>query len=173
MHSANACLVYGGGTSGLMCEVAGNLVKLSGTESVRGVTCKQLMAKERKPGAEDATGPVEASKPESYGDLTVMDSLSARKDLMIGCVNEYPDSTGGFVALSGGFGMADEVMYVIAGRNLGMHKKRVVLVNVEGHWDHILAWARQAQDGRFVRASTMEWVLKAKSAEEAVRMLLE
>lgn len=48
----------------------------------------------------------------------------------------------------------------------------MVLVNVDGHWDHLFAWTRDAETSGFVRASTMEWVLEAKSAEEAVRMLV-
>ena len=48
LHKSGAKLVFGGGTSGLMGEVAKELVRLSGPSAVHGIIPNALMAFERK-----------------------------------------------------------------------------------------------------------------------------
>ncbi|KAI4188898.1 MAG: hypothetical protein L6R41_001832 [Letrouitia leprolyta] len=55
LHEHSIQLIYGGGTTGLMGEVAKNLVKLSGKDSVIGIIPSSLLGKER-PG-EGQAGP--------------------------------------------------------------------------------------------------------------------
>lgn len=55
-HAHSIHLVYGGGTTGLMGEVAGTLVKLSGKDAVTGVIPSSLLGVERPRDAEEVKG---------------------------------------------------------------------------------------------------------------------
>ena len=53
-----------------------------------------------------------------------------------------------FVALPGGFGTLEELSEILVERQLGFHAKPLVLVNVDGFWDGLLALIeRQIADG--------------------------
>lgn len=72
-------------------------------------------------------------KVSDYVDVRILcDNLSDRKDLMI----QRSDL---IVALPGGVGTLDEVFTVLAAASIGYHDKRVVLFNVGGFWDSLLA----------------------------------
>jgi len=43
-----------------------------------------------------------------------------------------------FVALPGGIGTLDEVMSAIIAKQLGVHKKPIILVNTDGFWQPLL-----------------------------------
>ncbi|KAL8916383.1 MAG: hypothetical protein Q9172_006325 [Xanthocarpia lactea] len=65
MHAHSIHLVYGGGTTGLMGEVARTLVKLSGKDSVMGVIPSTLLGVER-PGENPATKNEKHSLPRNW-----------------------------------------------------------------------------------------------------------
>lgn len=72
-------------------------------------------------------------KVSDYVDVRILcDNLSDRKDLMI----QRSDL---IIALPGGVGTLDEVFTVLAAASIGYHDKRVVLFNVGGFWDSLLA----------------------------------
>lgn len=60
------------------------------------------------------------------------DNLNDRKALMI----ERSDL---IIALPGGVGTLDEIFTVVAAASIGYHHKRVVLYNIGGFWDSLLA----------------------------------
>jgi uncharacterized protein (TIGR00730 family) len=45
----------------------------------------------------------------------------------------------GFVILPGGFGTLAELFEILTWKQLGLHDKPVVIVNVGGYWDHLNA----------------------------------
>lgn len=105
-----------------------------------------------------------------YGLIIPTDSLSARKALMISLVaNAGPGS--GFIALSGGFGSLDEIMEVVTFRQMGMHRKNMVLYNVDGYWDGLLAWMENAMEKGFLREQAREMLLVRGNAEDCVDAL--
>lgn len=72
-------------------------------------------------------------KVSEYVDVKILcDNLSDRKDLMI----ERSDA---IIALPGGVGTLDEVFTVLASASIGYHCKRVILYNINGFWDSLLA----------------------------------
>jgi predicted Rossmann-fold nucleotide-binding protein len=87
--SQNIKLVYGGGTVGLMGEVARRLVALSGPDSVHGIIPAPLMKYERGPESRDEE--VRHGKahpdPEIYGKTTVVKDMHTRKQMMVGFVS--------------------------------------------------------------------------------------
>lgn len=76
-HANNISLVYGGGTVGVMGEVAKTLVSLSGPSSVHGIIPEALLKYERK-GRENGTSdtPEKIIDENVYGRTTVGDLAS-------------------------------------------------------------------------------------------------
>src|SRR5689334_2915253 len=64
-------------------------------------------------------------------DLRVVSSMHERKALMA----ELSDA---FIALPGGFGTFEELCEVITWTQLGLHRKRCGLMNVQGFYDPLL-----------------------------------
>jgi len=60
-------------------------------------------------------------------ELIVTDSMHSRKQRMA----EMAD---GFVILPGGLGTLDELFEIMTWRQLGLHDKPIVVVNIDGYW---------------------------------------
>jgi uncharacterized protein (TIGR00730 family) len=112
----HVALVYGGGSTGLMGELADAALALGGR--VIGVIPAGLFAREA-----GHTGLTE---------LREVTSMHERKKLMY-------DLSDAFVALPGGLGTLEELAEVATWSQLGLHSKPVVLLNVGGFWDPLLA----------------------------------
>lgn len=167
-HKHNISLVYGGGTVGLMGEVARTLVALSGPSSVHGIIPAPLVRFERGPDStEVATGlPAEAI----YGKTTVVKDMHTRKQMMAQeVIAGGPGS--GFIALPGGYGTLEELMEVVTWNQLGIHNRGVVAFNVEGYWDGLLKWVEGSVDAGFVQQSNKGIIVSADTADEAVEAL--
>jgi uncharacterized protein (TIGR00730 family) len=74
----------------------------------------------------------------------VVGSMHERKALMA----ELAD---GFVALPGGLGTLEEILEILTWAQLGIHRKPVGLVNVEGYWAGLLGLLGHAVEEGFVR----------------------
>ena len=160
-----------------MGEVAKTLVSLSGPDSVHGIIPAALMKFERsfdENGVEDETDTsaeriIDASL---YGRTTVVKDMHTRKQMMAREVIEG-GAGGGFVALSGGYGTLEELMEVVTWNQLGIHARGVVVYNVEGYWDGLMQWVRNAVGSGFISESNENIMVEAKEAEEVVRSLKE
>ncbi|KAF2688954.1 lysine decarboxylase-like protein-like protein [Lentithecium fluviatile CBS 122367] len=170
LHTANIKLVYGGGTVGLMGEVARTLVSLSGPSSVHGIIPQPLVRYEQN---HDATDPTSHSIDEAiYGKTTVVKDMHTRKQMM---AREVIDGGvgGGFVALSGGYGTLEELMEVTTWNQLGIHSMPVVVYNVDGYWDGLLSWVKNAVGTGFIAENNKEILVEARSAEDVLTQLKE
>lgn len=166
-------LVYGGGTVGLMGEVARTLVSLSGPESVHGVIPAPLVKYERGPESEKASNhALEGILPDydTYGKTTVVRDMHTRKQMMAQEVLAGGPGSG-FVALSGGYGTLEELMEVVTWNQLGIHDRGVVVLNTEGYWDGLLQWVKHSVDAGFVGVTNRAIIGEAKDGEEAVQLL--
>ncbi|KAI9808757.1 MAG: hypothetical protein M1825_003909 [Sarcosagium campestre] len=191
MHAHSARLVYGGGTGGLMGELARTLVELSGPQAVHGIIPAALVQFERKgkgssdgpkarPTGDDSDVPGDVAEdsldngllPEErlFGRTTVVPDMHTRKRLMAQQVVEGGPG-GGFVALSGGFGTLEELMEVVTWNQLGIHDRPVVLFNVDGYYDDIVRWVARSVDAGFVDSGASRIVVEAKAADEVVLAL--
>ena len=65
------------------------------------------------------------------------------------------DRADAFLGLPGGIGTLEEVFEVWTSRSLGMHAKPVVLLNVGGFYDGLLAWLRDLAARGFVRPEAL------------------
>jgi uncharacterized protein (TIGR00730 family) len=109
-------LVYGGGSVGLMGSVADAALAAGG--QVTGVIPAGLFS--REVGHESLTR------------LHKVGSMHERKQLMY-------DLADGFIALPGGLGTLEELAEVTTWSQLGLHAKPVVLLDVDGFWEHLVA----------------------------------
>jgi uncharacterized protein (TIGR00730 family) len=170
MHSAGLSLVYGGGTVGLMGEVARTLVSLSGPTSVLGIIPAALVKYEQN---HDPADPLSHKIDSSiFGQTVVVKDMHTRKRLMAEAVVSG-GAGGGFVALSGGYGTLEELMEVTTWNQLGIHAMPVVIFNVAGYWDGLVTWVKKAVSEGFIGPGNAGIVVEALSAEEVVVQLKE
>ena len=109
-------LVYGGGSLGLMGAVAKSMLDHGGT--VTGIIPEFLTARE------NALARVQ--------EMIVTPDMHERKRLMF----ERSDA---FVALPGGIGTLEELVEQLTWQQLGRHTKPVLLANIDGFWEPLLA----------------------------------
>ena len=169
-HAHSISLVYGGGTIGLMGEVAKTLVSLSGSHAVHGIIPEALVAFEQEGGRRTAGRTVINEK--LFGRTTVVPDMHTRKQLMAKEVMEGGPGSG-FVALSGGYGTLEELMEVTTWNQLGIHGKGVVIFNVEGYYDGLIQWVKTAVVGGFISPGNAGILVEALDAEEVVKQLEE
>ncbi|KAI7092163.1 lysine decarboxylase-like protein-like protein [Hortaea werneckii] len=174
LHANNISLVYGGGTVGIMGEVAKTLVSLSGPEAVHGVIPEALIRYERnynEDGSANAVvDPQKVIDEKTYGRTTVVKDMHTRKQMMAREVIEGGVG-GGFIALSGGYGTLEELMEVVTWNQLGIHGMPVVVYNVEGYWDGLMQWVRKAVSAGFVGEGNKGIMVEAREAEDVVAAL--
>ncbi|KAI2813708.1 hypothetical protein CBS115989_9222 [Aspergillus niger] len=176
LHAANAKLVYGGGTKGLMGEVAKTLVSLSGPSAVHGFIPRALVA--YYPDADVGKSQNDGKQPEriqapgsslaegEYGRITVVDSMHERKQKMAEQVLAGGPGSG-FVALPGGYGTLEEV----AENQLGIHDRGIVLLNVNGFWDGLVAWIAKAAQRGFIGPANKDIMVECKEVGEVIGAL--
>ncbi|KAJ4395010.1 hypothetical protein N0V91_011124 [Didymella pomorum] len=168
LHESGTNLVYGGGTVGLMGEVARTLVSLSGPESVHGIIPAPLVEFEQN---HDPANPGSHKIDEAiFGRTTVVKDMHTRKQMMAREVIEGGPG-GGFVALSGGYGTFEELMEVTTWNQLGIHSMPVIVYNVEGYWTGLIEWVKNAVSAGFVSANNAGIIKEALSAEEVLQNL--
>ena len=63
--------------------------------------------------------------------LHVCDNMHERKMMMV----KLSDA---FVILPGGLGTLEEFFEVVTWRQLGFHNKPIVIININGYWDHLI-----------------------------------
>ena len=162
-HDNNISLVYGGGTVGLMGEVARSLVALSGPSAVHGIIPAALVNYEQNSAGIDE---------KIYGRTTIVKDMHTRKQLM---AREVIDGGpgGGFVALSGGYGTLEELMEITTWNQLGIHGMPVVMYNVYGYWNGLLTWLKNAVSLGFIAPNNAGILVEALSAEEVLTCLRE
>lgn len=123
-------LVYGGNSCGCMASLANGARAAGG--AVVGVTPQVLVDK----GLAD----------DLCSELIVTPTMRERKALL--------ESRGdAFIALPGGLGTFEEIFEIIVGRQLGIHAKPIVLLNVAGYYDPLLAMVDHGIEQRFIRKS--------------------
>jgi uncharacterized protein (TIGR00730 family) len=139
-------LVYGGGNVGLMGEVAAEV--LEGGGRVTGIITEHLM--DREVGHH------------GLSELRVVDGMSSRKQGMF-------EASDAFIALPGGVGTMEELFEVLCWRYLGLHPKPIGVLNVDGYFDHLIAFLDRAIADGFLRHH--DWVV-SDSVDELLDALL-
>jgi uncharacterized protein (TIGR00730 family) len=141
-------LVYGGGSIGLMGAVATSVLDHGGT--VTGIIPDFLTSREH------------ALK--RVQEMIVTPDMHERKRLMF----ERSDA---FVALPGGVGTLEELVEQLTWQQLGRHTKPVLLANIDGFWEPLLALLAHMRETEFIRPSLSLDILKAERVEEILPRL--
>ena len=92
------------------------------------------------------------------------DNLSDRKQLM-------QDQGDVFIALPGGIGTLDEVFTIAASATIGYHQKRVILYNMKGYWDSLVAMLDGLQAHGGIRQQWRDYIEVANSLEDIKALL--
>ncbi|KAG5753147.1 hypothetical protein H9Q72_003820 [Fusarium xylarioides] len=168
MAANNIDLVYGGGTVGLMGEIAKTLVSINGPQSVHGIIPEALVKHERAGSRQAQNIPDEAV----FGRTTLVKDMHTRKKLMAEEV--FAGGPGsGFIGLSGGFGTMEEIFETTTWIQLGIHSRGIVLLNVDGYWNGIIDWLDKAAEEGFVKPGNKGLLVVAETGEGAINALRE
>ena len=144
----NIRLVYGGGSVGLMGAVANSVLDHGGT--VTGIIPDFLTARE------NALTRVQ--------EMIVTPDMHERKRLMF----ERSDA---FVALPGGIGTLEELVEQMTWQQLGRHTKPVLLANIDGFWEPLLALLAHMRATAIHPAEPAVEILKADRVEDILPRL--
>ena len=141
-------LVYGGSKGGLMGEVAEHAINAGA--HVTGIRPTSLL-------------PEEASDNMKMEHIDVPD-MDTRKRMMF-------DRADAFVFLPGGMGTLEELGQVMSWTKLGYYEKPIVLVNVDGFWDDMVAWFETAIEAEFVTREGLSRLALMPSVDETFKYL--
>jgi uncharacterized protein (TIGR00730 family) len=142
-------LVYGGGSNGLMGEVARSVQAHGGR--VLGIIPEFLSAKGRIF--------TEANE------LVVTATMHERKMTMF-------ERSDGFIVLPGGMGTLEELAEMSTWAQLDRHKKPIILCNIEGYWRPFLTLLDHMRDEHFIRPGLELKIDVAITPAEAVSRFL-
>ena len=77
----------------------------------------------------------------------------------------------GVIALPGGCGTLEELLEIITWKQLGLYLNPIIILNIDGYYDHLLAQLRQAIDENFMRAIHGDIWKVATTPDEAIDLL--
>jgi hypothetical protein len=128
LAEANLSVVYGGGSMGLMGQLANSILEAGG--KITGVIPRFMCEVEW-----NHTGLTE---------LILVDTMHERKEIMAMMADAI-------VALPGGCGTLEELLEVITWKRLGIFTKPIVIVNLDGYFDALIVMLNRAVDEHFMR----------------------
>jgi uncharacterized protein (TIGR00730 family) len=142
-------LVYGGGSLGLMGEVARSTLAAGGR--VIGIIPEFLVQREKMLT--------------DVQEVVVTQNMHERKMSMF-------EKAHGFVALPGGIGTLEELVEVSTWAQLNQHRKPIIIANIEGYWEPLLALVRHMREEKFIRPGLEVKYEVVERADDIVPMFL-
>ena len=91
-------------------------------------------------------------------------SMHERKQMMA-------DLSDGAIALPGGCGTFEELLEVITWKQLGLYLNPIIILNIDGYYDHLIAQLNKALEDKFMRDIHAGIWQVATTPEEAVELL--
>jgi uncharacterized protein (TIGR00730 family) len=141
-------LVYGGGHVGLMGVIAD--AALAAGAEVIGVIPRAMVDKE-------------LAHPR-LTEMHVVDTMHQRKALM----EAMSDA---FTALPGASGTADEMFEIMTWAQLGLHRKPIGILNVDGYFRPLLTWLDQSVKEGFLKPAHRRLLLESPQPEKLLDLL--
>lgn len=141
-------LVYGGAKVGLMGAVADGALEAGG--QVLGVLPNFLRSKEIAHNG--------------LTQLFLVDSMHERKTKM-------HDLCDGVIALPGGFGTMEELFEMLTWGQLGLHKKPMGLLNVDGFYDPLITLANAMVERGFLKETYRNMLLVSDNIENLLNQM--
>ncbi len=143
-------LIYGGGSLGLMGTIADTVMENGG--EVVGIIPTFL-------------DKMEVGHP-NLTEIHVVNSMHERKALM----EEMCDS---IITLPGGYGSMDELFEILSWSQLGLHKKPVGLLNVNGFYEPLVAQLDLMVREGFLKQPNREIIQVSDSIEKVFKLMEE
>ncbi len=144
----NIQLVYGGSETGLMGTVANGALSENG--KVTGVLPQFLQTKEI------------AHK--NLTELIIVETMHERKTKM----NDLCD---GVIVLPGGYGTLEEFFEIITWAQLGLHKKPIGILNIDGFYDDLIQLIQTMVDKGFLKQINKDMVLINKNIDDLLNQM--
>jgi uncharacterized protein (TIGR00730 family) len=144
----NIQLVYGGSNTGLMKAVADGALNEGG--KVTGVLPHFLQSKEI------------AHK--NLTELILVETMHERKTKM----NELCD---GVIVLPGGYGTLEEFFEMITWAQLGLHKKPIGILNINGFYDDLIRLVQTMVDNGFLKQINRDMLLISDNIDELLEKM--
>lgn len=141
-------LVYGGAKIGLMGVVADGVLQ-NGGEAI-GVLPHFLSSKE--------------IAHENLTELILVDSMHERKTKM-------HDLCDGIIALPGGFGTLEELFEILTWGQLGLHKKPMGILNINGFYDDLLGFVQNMLDKGFIKDIHQHMLLYSDNIDDLLNQM--
>lgn len=141
-------LVYGAGGAGLMGAAARGMKRGGGR--VVGVVPSFLK--------------VDGVLFDGCDEMIYTDTMRQRKQIM----EERADA---FIVTPGGIGTYEEFFEIYTLKQLGQLHKPIVIFNIDGYYDELLAMLRHAVDARFMREASLALIAVADTPETVLERL--
>lgn len=141
-------VVYGGGSAGLMGNVADGALSKNG--KVIGIIPKLLVEWE--------------VAHRNLTELIVCDDMHRRKQMIYGRCDAA-------IILPGGFGTLDELFEVLTWNQLTIHDKQILLLNTNGFYDHLLLHLDKLKNTGFLYEGAYEKLHVFKQPDEITHWL--
>ncbi len=138
----NIQLIYGGANVGLMGAVADGVLKEGG--KAIGVLPHFLQSKE--------------IAHQNLTELILVETIHERKTKM----NDLCD---GVIVLPGGYGTLEEFFEMITWAQLGLHKKPIAILNIDGFYDDLIKLVQTMVDKGFLKQINQEMLLVSDSID--------
>lgn len=141
-------VIYGGAKVGLMGKVADGAKSKNG--KVFGIIPEFLAAKE--------------IKHDHLDELIVVQTMHERKALM-------QEKSDGFIALPGGFGAMEELFEILTWGQLGLHKKPIGILNLEGYYDALIQLVETMIQKGLLKSEYKEMLLVSDSIDDLISQM--
>jgi len=141
-------LVYGGGRMGLMGTVADSVLDKGGRAV--GIIPKHLQDREERH--------------DNLTELHIVDSMHTRKHMMV----ERSDA---FLILPGGYGTLDEAFEILTWKQLGLHNKPIIFVNIYDFWSPLKELKQHLFDESFIKAEDLKLFSLVDSVDQIIPAL--
>jgi len=141
-------LVYGGANVGLMGAVANGVLESNG-EAI-GVLPHFLQQKEIAHNG--------------LTELILVESMHERKTKM----NDLCD---GVIALPGGFGTLEEFFEMLTWAQLGLHRKPIAILNVNGFYDALVAFIQNMVNSGFLKEINRDMLIVSNNIDELLLLM--
>ena len=143
-------LIYGGGSVGLMGEIASTVSATEG--SVTGIIPRALQ-------------PTEVSGV-TPGKVIITEDMHERKSQMASRADA-------FIALPGGLGTLEELFEIATWRQLGYHQKPIGLLNIDGFYDPLLVFLAHATHEGFMAPQILSNFVVDSDAAQLMDKIIE
>ena len=76
-----------------------------------------------------------------------------------------------FVVMPGGFGTLDEFFEILTWRQLGIHSKPIIMINIDGYFDGIVQFVSTALQKNFINENNLELFSFTPNFDETIAVL--